>query len=315
MSNIWNNPTVTAGSLFDIINRQVNNYCDENQAKISNLRSSKTLFCFSDYSGEEADADYAMYSFIIISGEQLQEWDSKRKKLRSEVLADGRRVSFKNYRDKLSANYIKEYLRLADELHGFLFTFAFHKNIKSIFASQAPPNNTHGLGVNVENWTTDTKEKTFRILHLISFCIAGLSNELQNIFWITDNDKITPNAERLGDLTKLFGNVLSQYLPHNMGHIRVGTTESDDGTLLIEDLCAIPDLAAGAFSDKLKTFKNQPGIKDFFWMYSPDFKTKTATLIWWLSNANENLTKICFKLDANSTSGVDVKFYHFKNRE
>ncbi|WPP05926.1 hypothetical protein SIN04_09015 [Methylocella tundrae] len=34
-----------------------------------------------------------------------------------------------------------------------------------------------------------------------------------------------------------------------MGHLRCGTTKSDDGSLALEDLGAIPDLAAGAIGE------------------------------------------------------------------
>lgn len=316
MNNIWNNPTFFEKTIFDGINNSMVNFVKRYEKDIPILMSAKNLMCFSDYSGEESNANYYLYSFLLMDGDNIVEWDKQRTQLRQDILPDNRRISFKNYRDKLSQKYIYEYVKLADKLPGYLFLFAFDKKIVSIFPEDTPINLENPKFQKYHNWTKDTLEKTFRIIHLISFFVAGLSKENQNLIWITDNDKIAANKDRLTQLTELFSYALTSYLKHNLGHIRVGTTLSDDGSRLIEDLCSIPDLAAGAYSDQLKTTKNnfENGMNNVFWIGSPDFKRKTADLTWWLVSTRENLCRLCFKFDYIENDRVNVGFYHFFDR-
>ncbi|PCH67496.1 MAG: hypothetical protein COC06_11175 [Bacteroidales bacterium] len=317
MSVIWNRPIFFENTIFDRINDSMSNFTNNFNKVIPNLVDAKNLMCFSDYSGEEKEANYYTYSFLIINGDNITEWDKNRTILRKNILSDNRRISYKNYRDKLSQRYIDKYVKLSDSLPGYLLIFAFDKKKDSIFSGDTPINIENPQFKNYRNWTKDTLEKTFRILHLLSFFVAGLSHESQNLIWITDNDKIVANKDRLIQLTDLFSFVLTSYLKHNLGHIRVGTTQSDDGSRLIEDLCAIPDLAAGAYSDQLKTTKEIFGevIDKVFWMSSPDFKTKTADLTWWLASSQKNLCRLCFKIDNNENGNSNIGFYHFYDRK
>lgn len=316
MNNTWNKPSIFKNTIFDSINNSMVNFMSRYDKDIPNLKSAKNLMCFSDYSGEESEANYYLYSFLIIDGDSIGEWDKLRTRIRQEILPDLRRISFKNYRDKLSRKYIHEYLKLANELPGYLFLFAFDKKIKSIFPNDTPINLENPDFKKFNNWTKDTLEKTFRIIHLLSFLVAGLSKENQNFTWITDNDKIAANEERIIQLTELFSYILSSYLNHNLGHIRVGTTSSDDGSRLIEDLCSIPDLAAGAYSDQLKTTKDvfEKNTPNIFWMSLPDFRKKTAELTWWLVSSKKNLCRLCFKFDNIENDKLDFGFYHFFDR-
>ena len=63
--------------------------------------------------------------------------------------------------------------------------------------------------------------------------------------WFTDEDEIAPNQTKHAEATRFIGHLLNHYCTGNMGHFRFGTTASDFGDLLIEDLAAVPDLAAG----------------------------------------------------------------------
>ena len=79
--------------------------------------------------------------------------------------------------------------------------------------------------------------------------IAAMSAPCQNILWFTDQDAIAPNTRRLQDATAVIARYLSNLCRHRLGHIRFGTTQCDDGSLQIEDLAALPDLAAGTIAE------------------------------------------------------------------
>lgn len=63
--------------------------------------------------------------------------------------------------------------------------------------------------------------------------------------WITDQDQSVANELRLDD----FQRMISIYLKFPMGVFAMNTTAIDGPERLYEDLCAVPDLAAGTASD------------------------------------------------------------------
>lgn len=281
--------------------------------RLPNLSIAKRLVCFSDYSGEEKESDFSVYSFLIIDGDNLKEWNESRTRLRKELLADGRRVSFKNYRDKLSQEYISAFLHIVDDLRGYLVTISVSKQLPSLFENASPINVANPKFQKYLTWTKDTAEKIFRVIHFLGFFIAGFSSEKQDIIWITDDDKIAPNKEKVSHLTELFSYICSGYLTHNLGHLRIGTTKSDDGSRLIEDLCSIPDLIAGAYSDHHKSTQteNNQGPNGLFWLYSSEFKKKTNKLTRWLWEDRKCLCKVCLQITPNEAGGQTIFFHHF----
>lgn len=314
---LWTTPIVSQDDIFSSINNSMCLFTDKYKSSLPYLHDADTILCFSDYSGEEKEARYFVYSFLIISNSNLQEWNMGREKIRREFLTDGRRISYKNYRDKLSQNFIKSYLEKIDKLNGYLITFSVSKDVPSIFKGDSPVDLSSKQFHDCLSWTKDTVEKAFRIMHFLGFFISGLTREYQNLLWITDNDKIAPNDDRVTQLTKLFSYVCTVYLNHNLGHLRVGTTKVDNGSRLVEDLCAIPDLIAGAYSDQLKNpesdWSDEAG--KIFWMRVPHFKEKTNILNWWLATSNDKLCKLCFRIDKSSEGMCNTSFYHFFDRE
>lgn len=316
MNLLWNVPTVIENTIFSHMSNFVAEFAKHYSSKLPNINRSKTLMCFSDYSGEEVKSRYFVYSFLIIDGDNLKVWDEQRRKIRESIIADGRRVSFKNLRDKVGQKFVEDYLKLADQLNGFLITVAISKDIKSIFQNDSPIDLSNPAFLEYTDWTEDSVEKAFRVIHILSLFIAGLSSEYQDVIWITDNDKIAANDDRLDQLTKLFAYVSTYYLNHSLGHLRVGRTQSDDGTRLIEDLCSIPDFAAGAYSDQLKSIGDFDASEGrVFWLYSPTFKNKTKDLTWWLTTANKTLCRLCFRIERTEDDTQKVSFYHFFNRD
>jgi hypothetical protein len=95
-------------------------------------------------------------------------------------------------------------------------------------------------------WKPAIMERLLRVVHFISLFVSGLSRSSQDVLWITDEDAIAPNERKHGELTRIFGQICSQYLAHDLGHIRVSTTASDTGKRDVENFVALPDFAAGA---------------------------------------------------------------------
>jgi hypothetical protein len=122
---------------------------------------------------------------------------------------------------------------------------------------------------------------------------------------ITDQDEVASNVSQLTQLTELFSRVLGHSLTHNLGHIRVGTTQSDDGTLALEDLAAIADLAAGALCEMLSAMEKQGhGPRKGIISLLPQVASPKARLILhWLASNQASLQRAILLLEKPEVVG------------
>jgi hypothetical protein len=282
---------------------------------LPDLSVSQSVIITSDYSGENKKSPFQIYSFLFTEIDSCLEWNTRRNNFRQSYFADNRRISFKNLNDTQREKALIPFLEMANHLNGLSFTVAIDNSIGTIFSGPAPLDLENKEFDEFAIWKPLVLEKAFRILHFISFFIAGLSSEGQNIYWFSDEDNIAANPARLSQLTKVFASILGGYLTINLGHIKCGTTENDDGTLLIEDLAAIPDLIAGAVNEQLIVNENNPGIPDAFWIMSPDYSRKTTSITWWLADANKPLKRLFCSLRPNGKlQEMSVSWFHFYNQ-
>ena len=146
--------------------------------------------------------------------------------------------------------------------------------------------------------------------------MAGLSSEWHNVLWFTDEDEIAANQERLTHLTNLVAWVGSMYLPFSLGHLRCGTTQSDDGSMRIEDLAAVPDMIAGAISEQMRLNKQVgPDIPNVFWMHRGDFTSKTSNITRWLTDVRKPLKRVfCLVDSVTDSNDLSVSWFHFHNQ-
>src|SRR5712671_778010 len=86
--------------------------------------------------------------------------------------------------------------------------------------------------------------------------VDGLRGVGQNIHWITDDDSTVSTEKAKDDAVTLMAGLLHKY-PNEKPQIGLGIASQFDDDRRAEDLVAIPDLAAGAFSERPWT---APGI-------------------------------------------------------
>src|SRR5207245_6788898 len=98
------------------------------------------------------------------------------------------------------------------------------------------------------NWTPDMLEKLLRICVFGGGFVDGLRGEGQDIYWITDDDAIVATDDAKADAGLLMGSFRHRY-PGETPKLFLGVASLFDDGLRAEDLLAIPDLAAGAFSE------------------------------------------------------------------
>jgi hypothetical protein len=304
-------------AIFRIIDDGISKLVAQNPNSLPDLRSTSTILITSDYSGEHSGSKYQVLSFLFADIEKCQQWDEERIKLRAKMLSNKRRMSFKELsHDKQRQGALASFLEAANIIPGLVFTVAIDSTIESLFEGSAPLDLNNPDFSAFRKWKPKTLEKASRAIHFISFLLAGLSRPGQNVLWFTDEDSIAANPDRLGQLTNLFAWIASSYLTFNLGHLRCGTTQCDDGSLRIEDLAAVPDLIAGSVNDQLRLASDVgPDLPGVFWIHRGDFSEKTSFITWWLADTTKPLKRVLCLLDSvpNST-GLTVSWFHFHDQ-
>lgn len=223
------------------------------------LRQASCLTVASDYSGDEPEARFHVYSFLFadlgVTGSS--DWYNARLEWRHGSPPVPQRMTYKGLRKRKNQRALLSYLRAADNISGWVATIAVHKGVESIFGPLSREDEAVLQGIKPE-----VREKMLRILHFQSFLAAGISTEGQDILWYTDEDGIARNDRIFGQFSSAWGPVISRYLGHRLGRLDVSTTArnwryplKDQEWLLnwMEDLVAVPDLVAGALSDTFST--------------------------------------------------------------
>ena len=141
-------------------------------------------------------------------------------------------------------------------------------------------------------------------MHFASFFIAGLSSTGQNVVWFTDEDEFVPDNVAVTNATTLFGHISSHYLGEQLGHLRFGTTECDDGSRMIEDFVAIPDLAAGMITEYLDKSKKDNTIPTsrILRPITNTLSQKSKALFTWFGDDTKPLKRAALRLWGENNS-------------
>ena len=95
------------------------------------------------------------------------------------------------------------------------------------------------------------------------------------------------------------GHFIAHLCPHRLTHVRFGTTECDDGSLQIEDLASLPDLAAGALAELFTSTKRQRGAAATrILLPAPaTIPDKARMIVGWLAEGFHPLRKLIVTVD------------------
>jgi hypothetical protein len=278
------------------------------------LHEGHTLLVVSDYSGQHSTVNFESLSFLIADFEKCDVWEQKRNVWRKKCLPSGGIMAFKSLKDGNKARALGEFLDAADHIVGLSVTILVRKNIKTLFGESERIDWQNPELAPYRHWPVHTFEKMLRVVHFVSFFIAGFSRPNQNILWITDEDDIAANESRLRELTTILGNVSSHYLSHGLGHLRCGTTKSDDGSRQLEDLASIPDLVAGMLAEAV-TEQRSEGVLVSGGIITPPpkhLRQKVIKLMNWFATNRKSLKRLVFLIEsAPSSTRLEIKRLKF----
>jgi len=280
---------------------------------IPDLRKSRALIVASDYGGHHQESRFESYSFLIIDGVQWAQWETARTRVRHTYRLGKRRFAFKGMGDRRKARALPAFLSAADMLHGLCATILVEKSLQSLFREHGrlQLSDTHLQAF--AHYDARTFERLLRTVHLLSFLLGGLSGPGQDALWITDQDEIAANPERLTELTRIFADVSGHYLPHDLGHLRCATAASDNGTLEMEDLLSIADLTAGALAEMATAYAGQGGFpKTVIAPHPVGLSRKARQIIEWFSVLGMPLSRTAHAIRPGGRSpGLVISHFRF----
>lgn len=262
---------------------------------------------FSDYSGQHKGATHESYSFLVTTWEDLESWLPLREQFRARWLPDGRRLSFKQLREPLRRKAYPHFLELFGQLRANLLTFMVDYRVGS-FSGGSPKELASVFPECFLPGASDASiEKTHRLAILVAMIQAGLRDERQESVWISDHDETLDTFEKREGIARLASYFVFGLVGWRNPADQTFTTTAD--TKLpewVEDVAAMPDIAAGAsarLSEHLPTFQGSPT-----WTvpvrYESAVDWRARTFGDWLSTPNGTLRHVLLRLSPDDKGVV-----------
>lgn len=211
-------------------------------------RRSGQLVIVSDFGGEHPNATHNIYCFLVIRG-GIAEWFSSIQSTRRTCLPNGRTMSYKRLDDPQRQNALVPFLQAAANMDGHLVAIAVDKRKKwlsTVPGSSDDLRKSFGLK---SSWNPRSLEAMLRKVQFAAILLSIWAEPFSNVTWITDQDEFVANETRHDDALLAAARMTSFYLSHPMGVFRLNTTGQDPELTDYEDLCSVPDLAAGMLSE------------------------------------------------------------------
>jgi hypothetical protein len=272
------------------------------------------LMVGSDYGGDHPGSDYSVYCFLLANADTSPTWPSVRRDIRAQFLADGRRMSFKRLGDRQRLAALRPFLDAADLFNGVCVAFVVQKGVQRLStraSTLAVWTRLYGVQ---GKWDDQSFEAMVRIVHLFSILLGRWTTPHTHVTWITDQDRIAANDDRLDDMLAFAGKMTSLYVDHPMGELAINTTSIDDGTRGFEDFVAVADLAAGALAETVTAWSRQPGWnhENDLALFPSSVSVKSNLLAHWFWSPAERLRKYAILIDKtpdgrNYVSHMDIE--------
>ena len=256
----------------------------------------KTLLMVADFSGQNRGQQFETYSLLFLDPDRNSDWFAQQRLFRLSTNIGRRRIAFKALNDEKRKQALVPFLRMANHIHGCLVTFAISRNSETLFERNEKGGESEKF---LSIWKPKVREHVLRIAHLSAYFAAAFSRQGQDLLWFIDEDAAAANDAQLTQLTNVFSRILAHHLSHDLRHIRCGTSRSDNGSLDLEDLLAIPDLVAGATAEISTGFANQDCFprRGLQLPLPRHLSSKTLLIASWIAESNSSLRRELFLLE------------------
>jgi hypothetical protein len=221
----------------------------EHPGRLTPVGEGPVLLLASDYAGQHAGSRYETFSFLVADHVYLWLWDEMRRAVREKFLSNGRRMAYKSLKDGQRQRALVPFLRAANAIQGVLFTLAVDKTILPALAGASEETMRH-----FPRWKPASIGKLAVIASVAATLVAGLADPRgpgQHLLWISDHDDILPDESRAEEALLVAARVLNAYVSQEIGDVTWMTPSPDEDSRFMEDLLALPDLAAGVLAELL----------------------------------------------------------------
>jgi len=260
----------------------------------------------SDYSGNHRKSEFQVYGFIIADADASYDWPEKCRSVRDKFLTGSRRMSFKNLNDVYRQRALIPFLEAAESIEGRVVTIAVNKNLTQLsthVGSLHLWNRLHGLQA---RWDARAFEEMVRVAHFFSLFLSAWSAPDTHISWMTDEDTIVANVDRLEDAHRFAARLAAVYLSHPLGEFMMNTPGAIPGELAVEDFLAIPDLAAGMVAEVLSRATPEHEIDTPGAHRQGSLTEKSEIIADWFWHNNGTLKKCCIVFDRTTVGKVGI---------
>lgn len=274
-------------------------------------------FLVSDYSGQHRQATHEVYSFLVTTKHVLDGWLPQLEEFRREFLPDGRRLSFKQLREPVRRRAYPNFLEVVGRLPANLVTIMVDNRVGS-FAPGGPAE-TASIFDDCFSVTASAAsiEKTFRLAFFVALLGSGLRDEDQASLWISDHDETLDTFDKREGLGRLASYLSFGFTGwRNPAQQNFLTTEAKNCPRWVEDLAAIPDIAAGACAQLSNTLPLFEGRKTWTIRLrshvEPDWRAKVFAD--WLSAPHGVLRHVLLRLAPDEAGEVRASAQKFVRR-
>lgn len=211
-------------------------------------------------------------------------------------------MSYKRLGDPRRQKALVPFLTAAAGLDGHLVAIAVDKKKKWLSLPKTAYEPFLGILNLTGSWNPKSLEEMMRKVHFMALLTPIWAGPNARVTWITDEDEFIANASRHNDVLQTAARMTSLYSPRPMHTLRINSTDQDIGEMDYEDLCAIPDLAAGMLSE-VASGLNQKGSGEtkFKMALHSELPTKAQVLANWFWDEDMRLRKTFITIDTQET--------------
>ena len=249
------------------------------------------IYVATDIGGEHKGSGYTVYTALFASLPGSSEWEVRRRRVRSQFMADGRRMAFKRLNDNMRRRALEPFLDAAGWIDGLVLSLAFEKGFRPFLGPMEGHETWRShLGLE-EHWPAKKLDRLLISTNLVAMLIGGLGGEGQDICWISDQDALFANDAYSQDVLRAMGAISTLYVQHEPGELWIGTTAIDPGDRVEEDLASVADLVAAALGEIISKEAHERG--DRLWVPG-DLSWKSTEIGYWLSGSFPKLRVATF---------------------
>lgn len=283
----WNEYGFAKDGLPNKISTLLTNLEDCGKFYFPNLRETRKLYIFSDFSESQ---NFYSYTFLMIDEESFEYFSLIQQEFWKNHNLHNRIIEYKKLNDKIRARALPLFLELCDGLNGVLMTFIINKNIKTIYRDEIPQK----LEEQMNAWgTKKAREKVLRFREFILLIVRGLAVSDQNVLWVTDNDDFVANNSQIETAKNIIADILLKHLGFNLSAFNLITLDDDNIDKTYEKLSSIADLVAGAVVDYIEDYYKREMIPSIEASKPsiPHKKVKVYPILNWFLRENKSLKK------------------------